>query len=703
VNLTFLDWTIVLCVLAGMFVSVMLSRGLMRGVADFLVAGRSAGRYVISISSGVAGLGAITIVSFLEMNYISGFAMSWWGMSMALVLLFITVSGWVIYRFRQTRCLTLAQFFEMRYSRSFRVFTGLVAFLAGLVNFGIFPAVGARFFIAYCGFPESVSLLGLSIGTYPLLMLFLLSISLFFVYTGGQIAVIIADFFQGVFVNIVFVVMIIYLFLFVDWSQVQTALSETPIKEAQKEIVQVVESPEFQVLSPVDQEEKLVEIRERHDNASRINPFKTSHVEDFNFWFFMIGVIGVMYGTMSWQGTQAYNASARSAHEAKMGSVLAGFRGLPQTLFFLFVPIVAYTIMNHADFAGIASDVNAALNLAGSSTLQGQLRVPIVLAHVLPVGLVGAFAAVMLAAFVSTHDTYLHSWGSILVQDVIMPFRKEPFTPKQHLFALRASIFLVAVFIFFFSLLFEQTQAIALFFAITGAIFAGGSGAVIIGGLYWKRGTTQAAWVALSLGALVAVGGIVMQQIDETWLHTPNYDFLKQAILVLRGINGQVYWAIGMATSSLAYVVVSLLTSKKPFEMDRLLHRGEFLLETETRVVQKNPVRGWRFLGIGREFTKTDKLIYLVNYVWTFGWVAVFVIGTLFNLSHETSDATWMSFWRIYLLIHIAMAVVAIVWFTIGGMIDMRKMFAHLKGDDRDDGDDGFVRRAPVQSEGSEA
>ena len=55
------------------------------------------------------------------------------------LLILVAVSGWVIYRYRETRALTLAQFFEMRYNRKFRVFTGFIAFFAGLLNFGIFP------------------------------------------------------------------------------------------------------------------------------------------------------------------------------------------------------------------------------------------------------------------------------------------------------------------------------------------------------------------------------------------------------------------------------------------------------------------------------------------------------------------------------------------------------------------------------------
>ena len=89
VNLAFVDWMIVIIVLGGMIYSVSMTKGLMKSVSDFLSAGRTAGRYVLSISSGVAGLGAISIVMFLEMGYVSGFALSWWGLSQGIVILLI--------------------------------------------------------------------------------------------------------------------------------------------------------------------------------------------------------------------------------------------------------------------------------------------------------------------------------------------------------------------------------------------------------------------------------------------------------------------------------------------------------------------------------------------------------------------------------------------------------------------------------------
>ncbi len=687
-NLSFIDWLIVLAALGGMIYSVNMTKGLMKSVTDFLSAGRTAGRYVISVSSGVAGLGAISIVMFLEMGYVAGFSLSWWGLSQGIIILAITMSGWVIYRFRSTRCLTLAQFFEKRYSRNFRIFAGIVAFFAGIINFGIFPAVGAQFFINYCGLPDSF----MGIPVYPLVMILLLGVALYFVYTGGQIAVIIADFFQGVFVTFVLFGVALYLFFTIGWDQVSESLEQTPITLAREQIADLRADDSFQGLSDAEQNKKIFEINENYENSSRINPFKTSHVEDFNFWYFLIGIIGVMYGTLGWQGSQGYNSSAKSAHEAKMGSVLAGFRGLPQGLFMFIVPVLIYVLMTHPDYQSVADSVTSSLDKLSTDTLRSQMRAPFVLSEILPVGLLGAFAALMLAAFISTHDTYLHSWGSIFIQDVIMPFRKKPFDKETHLKVLRYSIFGVAIFIFLFSLLFSQSQKIALYFAVTAAIFSGGCGAVIIGGLYWDRGTTAAAWTAMIVGAIIGVGGTLVKQVSGDWLADPSsFAAIKSIILSLQDINGQEYWGIGMAASSLSYVSVSLAGNGTRVNMDRLLNRGKYSIKGEMKVVNQEPDLGWKIFGMGKEFTKTDKLIYIINYVWTGMWTLVFIIGTAYNLSNPVSNSSWMVYWKYYIYINIAVSAVIIVWFTVGGFSDLRDMIKSLQSENRDHGDDGWV------------
>ena len=635
-----LDWLILFVVFAVLVAGVLLTRKYMRSVADFLAAGRTGGRYLVSVSQGMAALGAITIVANLEMNFEAGFTMSWWGLSMGLVVTILAVSGWVIYRFRATRSLTLAEFFERRYSRRFRIFAGLIAFAAGLINFGIFPAVGAKFFIHFTGLPDTFHFLGMPVATYPMVMAGLLLTALYFVFAGGQVAVMITDFVQGLFSNVVFLVIPLYLLFVVDWSNVVEVLSNRP------------------------------------EGKSLIDPFDTGYVDTFNFWYFLIGVVGVIYGALSWQGTQGYNTSARSAHEAKMGGVLSMWRGIPQGLLMLLVPILIVTVMSHVEFAETAGAVMDDLVGVDGEEIRNQVRTPLVLTHLLPVGLIGMFSAMMLAAFISTHDTYLHSWGSIFIQDVIMPFRKTPYTPREHIRVLRWSIFGVAVFIFFFSLLYRQNEQILLFFAITGAIFAGGSGAVIIGGLYWKRGTTAAAWTAMITGSSIAVGGLILRDLD------PDFP-----------VNGQEFWAIAMAASTFLYILVSLTWKPRVYDLDKLLHRGKYEVKQEHVVVEAQPSRGWRMFGMGSEFATRDRVLYILTYVWTGLWTLTFIIGTVFCLTHDVGKEPWLTYWQVYIWVQIVMSAVVIVWFAIGGIKDVRAMTRQLATMERDDADDGMVRR----------
>jgi len=638
-NFAPLDWVIVAAVYAILVAGMLYSKRSMRSVADFLAAGRTAGRYLISVSAGIAGVGAITIVGNLEMNFEAGFAMSWWGLSMGLVLLVLAVSGWVIYRFRSTRSLTLPEFFERRYSRAFRVASGAVCFASGLLNFGLFPSVGARFFIYFVGLPESFDVLGVTIDTFPVTMLVLLATSLWFVFSGGQVSVIFTDFLQGLFANVVFIVIPVYLLLVVGWDQVASVLTNQP------------------------------------PGKSLVNPFDTASIPDFNFGYFLIGLFGILFRGLGWQGEQAYQVSARSAHEAKMGGVLSMWRNMPMGLMMLLVPILAAVVMQHPDWSAMADSVNEQLATVEHAAVQKQLQTPLVLTRLLPAGLMGMLGAMMLAAFISTHDTYLHSWGSIFIQDVLIPLGKEPLDEKTHLRVLRWSYVGVALFAFFFSWFYVPAKAILLFFAITGAIFAGWSGIVTIGGLYWKRGTTEGAWAALFVGAGIPVFGLIGEKV---WPE----DF---------PLNGQEIWALAMGASIVVYVVFSL-AHPRVFDLDRLLHRGKHEIEGERVVVTENVGIGWRIFAMGPEFTRGDRAIYIVTYAWTFLNIAVFAVGTAINLTRDVSSEAWLAYWEIYVWVNVSLACVVILWFGIGGIRDIRRMLAMLATRDRDRGDDGFVR-----------
>src|ERR1700743_3224274 len=151
-----IDWLlVVLPVLIVAAVTIYANRYL-KSVADFMSGGRLAGRYLLSTARSEMGAGAIGYVAMFEWFSKGGFPVTWWSQIASPVALILAISGFVVYRYRQTRALTLAQFFEMRYSTRFRLATGVLGFIAGVLNFGVIPVVGGKMMAAFLELPQSV-------------------------------------------------------------------------------------------------------------------------------------------------------------------------------------------------------------------------------------------------------------------------------------------------------------------------------------------------------------------------------------------------------------------------------------------------------------------------------------------------------------------------------------------------------------------
>jgi SSS family solute:Na+ symporter len=654
-NLTTLDWCIVVGFLAVIVGGAWSTRERTRSVTAFLAADRRAGRYLITVAAGMAATGVISLVALFEQNYKVGFTPAWWGLMQGPAALVMALSGWVIYRYRQTRALTLAEFFEMRYSRRFRIFAGMVAYLAGIINFAIFPSVGARFFIAFCGLSESVSVLGFEIATYPLVMAGLLAVSLALLFLGGQVAVMVTDFIQGSYCNVIFILLTVFLLFKLGWAPIGDTLLTAP------------------------------------EGESMVDPFDLGREKHFDVFFYVISVVIMFYCAMGWQGTQGYNCSARNAHEAKMAGILNCWRMLVLALFALIVPLCVRTFLHHPDFAAEAAAVHNQLAAVSGETeevrqtLQNQVRTPLGLSALLPSGLIGLAVAAMLGAFISTHDTYLHSWGTILVQDVILPFRRRPLSPVAHLRLLRLSILGVAVFIFVASLVFRHTQYIVMFFALSATVFVGGAGAVIIGGLYWSRGTKSAAWTAMIAGMAAALCGIAMKQVPAEPLSDLSADatwgFVGDALLYLKtDLTGQEWSFWGIVIAVAAYVLVSLLGPRQRHDMDKLLHRGPYALPGETTTSIRDARTLLEVLGFSRDFTGRDRLIAWLTVTWSLTWTGLFLVTTAWRLLvTPIATESWLGFWRAWIWLYIAIGIVVTIWFVIGGARDLRALYRTLR------------------------
>lgn len=727
--MSWIDWLIVILPLFAVAYVGFKTQKYVKGVSDFLAARRVAGRYVVAVANGEAAMGLISVVAMWEMYYNSGFAIGFWGRLTAPISIVILLTGFAIYRYRETRAMTMGQFFEIRYSKRFRIFAGCLQATSGILNYALFPAVGARFLMYFCDLPSYIHFLGFNWPMYGVLMAIFLSVAVLIANFGGQITIMTTDCIQGIISYPMYLIVVVAIMFKFSW---------------------------FNEIAPT--------LLDRPPGKSMLNPFDTYDLRDFNLFYIFVGLFGHLLNIMSWSGTQGYNAAAATPHEQKMGRILGTWRSGFSVLMYILLAVAAYTFLHNAAFQDRSNETLRKLkwktlndvapqtmddqdtqitseNLDARAetlneaekqvykTIYSQMRVPVALRELLPVGVTGVFCAVMIFLMISTDTTYLHSWGAILVQDIALPLRKKPFTPRQQLFWLRFAITSVAIFAFFFSYFFGQVTFILMFFALTGSLWLGGAGSVIVGGLYWKRGTTQGAWTALAIGSgLATLGGIG----TKAWVPAI-YPFLEKhpALLnftktVIEGIsrpfhpilvwevgpeefpiNGQEIYFLTMVLSISTYVIVSLLTCKEPFNMDRMLHRGKYRRQEDRdpgKPLPKKPPRSFKgfiraMLGIDDQFTVGDKIlswsVFLYSFGWGFGsWVVILVWNLLlFAFTKEFWSKEWWAWWFFiqYFVVIGIVGLVSTFWFMIGGAVDLRRMFKRLAASEGNVLDDGRV------------
>src|SRR5438270_8136002 len=172
-----IDWIFVIVPIAVVLAFALYTKRFVKSVADFLSGGRCAGRYLLANARGESDSGLSNTSAMFEKILVSGFVLSFWDKLFYPIILLFGIGGFVIYRFRETRAMTLAQFLEMRYSRAYRLYMGILAFVSGILNYGIFPAISARFFIYFLNLPHTVALGPVSVSMFMLIMATYLSLA----------------------------------------------------------------------------------------------------------------------------------------------------------------------------------------------------------------------------------------------------------------------------------------------------------------------------------------------------------------------------------------------------------------------------------------------------------------------------------------------------------------------------------------------
>ncbi|NLX05936.1 MAG: sodium:solute symporter family protein [Phycisphaerae bacterium] len=462
VTFSTIDWIIVFAYLAGSVVIGLLVKRYIASMTDYVVAGRALKTYLGLATMIGTEMGLVTVMYSAQKGFTGGFAAFHIAVVAAIVTLVVGLTGFIVVPLRRLEVMTIPEFYEKRFSRGVRVFGGIVLAFAGILNMGMFLKAGSWFVTGITGL-ESVTYLNI-------VMTVLLALVLFYTILGGMVSVVVTDYIQ-------FVVLAVGIF-------VASAMA----------------------LSTLGWDNIVNTVHELKGEAG-FNPF---HEEGFGagyvVWMIFLGLVSCAI----WQTAVLRACSAESVKVVKRIYIWSSVGFLIRFLVPYFWGICAFVFLyQHPDLKAVFFPETGKI----SSELSLQ-AMPVFLSIILPAGLLGLVTAAMLAAFMSTHDSYLLCWSSVLTQDVLAPILGDRMTTKARIVWTRIFIFLIGVFLLVWGLWYAMQQDLWDYMAITGAIYSTGAFAVLLAGLYWKRASTVGAYGALVCGFVALLGLKPLQ----TWL-----------------------------------------------------------------------------------------------------------------------------------------------------------------------------------------
>ena len=466
--------------------------------------------------------------------------MTFWNNVILPLSLVLSLTGYCVYRFRETKAMSLGQFLEMRYNRPLRIFAAALRSLSEMLANMICPAVAARFFIYFLDLPHSFTFLGLEIPTFMVVVFIVLTLAITIICMGGTLALVITDTIQGLLCYPMLVVFTVFVLVTFSWTD---------------EIIPVM--------------------ADRAAGESFLSPYDISNLRDFNLFALIVTIIATILHRASWIGA-GNSSAAKTPHEQKMASVLGTWRTGFSSVFYILLAVTILTLLNHKDFAPRSQEIKTTISTRVAEelvpdlalrkelitkvaaipkhnhtigvdtplsqeknldspyfdaaletlrkgdngnakfqefrTLYNQMMLPMTMRNILPMGMMGLFCLLMVLMMVSTDDSRIYSAALTISQDVIVPFRKKGFTPEQHILVIRIVAIGVGVFFFFGSFFMAQLDYINLFVTIMCSMWLGGCGPVMIFGLYSRFGTSAGAFASLLSGMFLSLGGIFVQR-----------------------------------------------------------------------------------------------------------------------------------------------------------------------------------------------
>ncbi len=734
-----LDWLIILIPVAFVLYMGWHSRRYVVQVSDFLSAGRLCGRYLISVADIANGLSIMGLIAYVEVHYRTGFALAFWSTLSLPLGVALSLTGFAAYRFRETKAMSFGQYLEMRYSRKLRIFACALRSLAEMLANMIMPAIAGRFFIYYFGFPQYFTVFGVEIPTFNALILLCLFIAIGIICMGGTLALVITDSIQGMFcypIMATFVLFVLYKF---SWNnEIIPVLTDRVVNQSFLDPYDISELRDFNLFMVGFSLISTVNNRASWLGAGNSSSAKSPHEQKMagllgsyrgslnSIFYVLIAVAMITYfnhkdfapqakevrdtiservaeGLLHAEKHQDLRKSiidtlhkkAPIVHEIGKDAKLSEEKNLDT----IYLAEVKQALDNNALDT---PEVNAGM-YQQFRTLYTQMMTAVGMRHMMPPGLSGLFCLLMIMAMISTDDTRIFSAALTITQDVVMPFIKKPLTPVQHMWVIRAVSISVGVFFFIGSTMMSQLDYINLFMSTMTSMWVG-AGAMSLLGLYTRFGTTAGAWTSLLTGCGMALSYIGIKQYwthvygflrDMNWLN----GFSRVVEAMSRPFEPYIVWRVNpykcfinpyeftflvTLLSFTLYIVVSKLTCKEPFNLDRMLHRGKYNLDNlnQTRTQWTWATFFGKLIGITPEYSFWDRVIArsIFCYSIVYRFLGTFILIVIWNVFQRWPQSWWSGYFFVTaLLVPGIVTVIVTFWFGIGSVKDMIQLFRDLK------------------------
>ncbi|MFH1613907.1 MAG: sodium:solute symporter family protein [Planctomycetota bacterium] len=457
-SFSYIDWGIIIAYMLGTVLVGLYVRRYVSNMADYIVAGRALKSYLGIATMIGTELGLVTVMYSSQKGYTAGFAAFHIALAAAVVTLVVGFSGFIVVPLRRMGVMTIPEFYEKRFGRSVRIAGGLILALSGILNMGMFLKAGSLFVMGVTGMTSGLHL--------KVIMTVLLAIVLFYTILGGMISVVITDYVQFVVLSVGLLLSCLFAVRSLGWNNIV---------------------------------ETIITMKGR----AGFDPFGETFGTSYIMWMVFMGLVSCAI----WQTAVMRACAAESEKVVKRVYIWSSVGFLIRFLIPYFLGICAFVYFSSRP------EVSC---LVGRDNDLSLMAMPVMLSRILPVGMLGLITAGMLAAFMSTHDSYLLCWSSVLTQDVAAPILKERLSTRSRLLLTRIFIFLIGVFLLIWGLWYPLGEDLWDYMTITGAVYAVGAFSLLVFGLYWKKASRAGAMMSLISGISSILGlNVFLRQINR--------------------------------------------------------------------------------------------------------------------------------------------------------------------------------------------